>query len=113
MINQYIYHIISNQEWENIKANEFYSPESINSEGFIHFSHKDQIPGVIDRYYKNHTNLTVLVVDVNKLKSKLVYESVPATGIFPHLYGLLNLDAVVGHYHLEIDNNNQILWREI
>jgi len=109
---EFIYHVISQTDWNKISESEFYSPGSLTSEGFIHFSYQDQIPGVIERYYKDQTNLLVMKVDVNKLKSNLRLEKVPDTGLFPHLYGKLNLDSVMGVFHILKDATNKVFWTE-
>lgn len=109
---EYIYHVISQIEWNENSESEFYAPDSFTSEGFIHFSYKDQIPGVIERYYKEQTGLLLLKVDVNKLKSNLLFEKVPGAGSFPHLYGKLNLDSVIGVFQILKDENNTLFWSE-
>ena len=51
---------------------------------------------MLQRYYKNATGLLLLHVDENKLAAELKYELSPSVNeLFPHLYGRLNLDAVV------------------
>ena len=112
MNNEFIYHVISQKDWESLGETKYYSPQSLLDEGFIHFSFKDQISGVIDRYYKNQTGLAVLKVEVNKIKSRLEFENVPDIGLFPHLYGALNIDSVVGVFPLIIDENNKVFWSE-
>lgn len=114
MINnkEFIYHVISQIDWDKISETEFYNPDSLTSEGFIHFSFMEQIPGVIERYYKDQTNLLVIKVEVNKLKSNLLVEKVPGTGSFPHLYGMLNLDSVIGVFQIMKDESNKIFWSE-
>jgi uncharacterized protein (DUF952 family) len=109
---EFIYHVISQIDWNEISESEFYTPDSLTSEGFIHFSYKDQIPGVIERYYKDQTGLLVIKVDVNKLKSNLLLEKVPDNGLFPHLYGKLNLDSVIGVFQILKDENNKVFWSE-
>jgi uncharacterized protein (DUF952 family) len=109
---EFIYHVISQIDWDEISETEFYAPDSLIREGFIHFSHEDQIPGVIERYYKDQTGLLVIKVEVNKLKSNLRLEKVPDTGLFPHLYGKLNLDSVVGVFQILKDEKNKIVWSE-
>ena len=109
---EFIYHVISQIDWNKISASEFYDPDSLTSEGFIHFSYKHQIPGVIERYYQNQTGLLVMKVDINKLKSKLEIEHVPETGFFPHLYGSLNMDAVIGVYAILVDEEKIVFWSE-
>lgn len=109
---KFIYHLISQPDWNKISQSEYYAPDSLTTEGFIHFSYKDQIPGVIERYYRDQTDLLIIKVDVNKLKSNLIIEKVPDTGLFPHLYGKLNLDAVISVFQILNDEKNKVLWSE-
>lgn len=112
MNKEFIYHIISQKEWDQVTEEKFYSPESLISEGFIHFSFADQIPGVIDRYYRNRKDLLVLKVEINKIKSRLEFEKVADIGSFPHLYGKLNVDSVVGFFPILKDENKKTFWSE-
>jgi glutathione S-transferase len=68
----------------------------LSEEGYIHCSTADQWPGVLERFYADATDLLLLHIDEQKLTSPLVYEQLPgAPGTFPHVYGPINLDAVV------------------
>ena len=91
-----IYHIVSKTLWQQALQQDYYEAPSLVTEGFIHLSKKEQVAGVLDRYYKKVTDLLLLHVDENKLSAELKYEL--ATSVneeFPHLFGRLNLDAVV------------------
>lgn len=91
-----IYHIVTGINWQHALQNGFYEAESMAEEGFIHTSKATQVAGVLERYYANQTNLLLLHIDEQKLTAPLKYE--PAASVneeFPHIYGRLNLDAVV------------------
>ena len=91
-----IYHVTTEQEWAAAKQNGFYTAPSLQIEGFIHCSEAQQVQAVLQRYYQGKTNLLKLVIDTNKLKSKLQYDLAPSVNEeFPHVYGPLNLDAVI------------------
>ncbi len=91
-----IYHITTNKEWEIAKKDGFYVASSLPIEGFIHCSKEEQVDGVLDRYYKGISGLVKLVIDVTKLNHKLVYELAPSVDQeFPHIYGSINIDAVI------------------
>lgn len=91
-----IYHVISNTDWQNALENGYYEAPSLATEGFIHTSKENQVKGVLERYYVNQTDLILLHIDEDKLSSNLVYEMAPSVNeSFPHIYGKLNLDAVV------------------
>ena len=91
----FIYHIVLPEVWEVIKDQSSYSAESLDAEGFIHCSYDHQIDDVLQRYYSQAERVVILKLDVGKLTSKLVSE--PSTGgeVYPHIYGPVNMDAVV------------------
>ncbi|MBS1759796.1 MAG: DUF952 domain-containing protein [Bacteroidetes bacterium] len=91
-----IYHIAFAQDWADAKQNGYYEHPSLKLEGFIHCSEVQQVAGVLERYFNGKSSLVKLSIDTEKLKSKLQYDPSPSTGeMFPHIYGVLNLDAVV------------------
>ncbi|MEI8052869.1 MAG: DUF952 domain-containing protein [Bacteroidota bacterium] len=91
-----IYHVTTASEWNNAQSNGFYEVASLHSEGFIHMSKKEQVAGVLERYYKNVPELILLHVDETLIKAELKYERSPSLNEeFPHVYGPLNLDAVL------------------
>jgi uncharacterized protein (DUF952 family) len=68
----------------------------LHIEGFIHASSLQQVAGVLDRYYKNKTGLVLLHIDESKLVPHLKYELSPNVNeIFPHIFGAVNLAAIV------------------
>jgi uncharacterized protein (DUF952 family) len=91
----FIYHIVLPEVWETAKDRPSYQAESLETEGFIHCSYESQLDGVISRYYSGTERITVLKLDTEKLRSKLIEEPSTNGEIYPHLYGRLNLDAIV------------------
>ena len=91
-----IYHITTLPEWEQSVKNGFHTAASFATEGFIHCSTRDQVEGVIHRYFQGTSNIVELTIDPEKLTSKLVYEPAPTTNeLYPHIYGPINYDAVI------------------
>ncbi len=91
-----IYHVTTQQAWDDAVAKGFYAAASLEIEGFIHCSTTDQVAGVLERYYKGVTNLVKLVIDPDLLKSELKFELAPSVNeLFPHVFGNINLDAVI------------------
>jgi uncharacterized protein (DUF952 family) len=91
-----IYHVTPAAEWNAAKLKGAYEARSLKEEGFIHCSQENQVEGVLHRYYKGRTDLVKLVIDTDKLTSRFVFEWSPSTAdTFPHIYGPINLDAVV------------------
>ncbi len=92
-----IYHITTKSEWENALTIGKYEAASLQKEGFIHMSQLHQIDGVLERYFQGKIDLVKLSVDETKLKAEIINELSPSLQeSFPHVYGAINLDAVVG-----------------
>ncbi|MDQ3392724.1 MAG: DUF952 domain-containing protein [Bacteroidota bacterium] len=91
-----IYHIISTEEWEFQKnSGKPYSPPSLSSEGFIHCSQKEQLAHTVERFFKDKKGILILTINPLKVKAEIKFEPAKdAPGLFPHIYGPLNLDAV-------------------
>lgn len=90
-----IYHIVTPKVWEKSKDDFEYEAESLEIEGFIHCSYRNQLDDVLERYYKTAEKVLILHINTNLLTSKLVSE--PSTGgeIYPHIYGAINRPAIV------------------
>jgi uncharacterized protein (DUF952 family) len=89
-----IVHICERAAWEQAKLSGEYRPASLAAEGFIHASQAGQVLGVANRYYAGQRDLLLLWIDPQRLRPELRYE--PSDGdLFPHIYGALNLEAVL------------------
>jgi uncharacterized protein (DUF952 family) len=90
-----IYHVTTAAEWKAALVRGFYETASLKAEGFIHCSQENQVAGVLERYFAGKTDLVKLVIDTDKLTSRFVFEWSPSTAdTFPHVYGVINLEAV-------------------
>lgn len=91
-----ILHITTYEAWQTAQENGVYEPPSLATEGFIHCSTAEQAVGVANALYRGQTDLVLLAIDADKTRAALRYEDCYEAGQeFPHLYGPLNLDAVV------------------
>ncbi|HEX2682580.1 MAG TPA: DUF952 domain-containing protein [Ferruginibacter sp.] len=97
-----IYHVVKANEWQKALqaagpgGQGFYEADSLAREGFIHTSKREQVKGVLERYYKGQSGLLLLHIDECKLTAPLKYELAPSVNEeFPHIYGRLNIDAVI------------------
>lgn len=91
-----IYHVVTEQNWQKALQQGFYEADSLHTEGFIHTSKEEQVAGVLQRYYQGQANLLLLHIDETKLTAPLKYELAPSVNEeFPHIYGRLNLEAVI------------------
>lgn len=91
-----IYHITYKKDWEKALEAGTYESPSLTAEGFIHCSEEQQVDSTLERYYSGITGLVKLVIDPSRLKSQLIHEWSPSnTETFPHIYGPINVDAVL------------------
>jgi len=91
----HVVHICISDDWAAAQKAGEYRADSLESEGFIHFSKLEQAIDTANRYYSGRTDLLLLWVDAQKLAAELRWETSHGD-VYPHLYGPLNLDAVLG-----------------
>jgi uncharacterized protein (DUF952 family) len=88
-----IFHITHRSQWN--PAVDAYQGDTLETDGFIHCSELRQVVTVANRFYAGQSGLVLLCIEVDRLQPELRYEAADGDE-FPHLYGALNLDAVVG-----------------
>lgn len=85
------------EDWRAAQASGVYRVPSLDDEGFIHLSRPHQVHIPANKLYSDTSGLLILWIDPSRLTAELREE--PGTGgedmTFPHLYGELNVDAVV------------------
>ena len=91
-----IFHITTRNAWESAAEQGSYGPEAYPIDGFIHCSTGDQVIQVANTRFRYQTGLVLLLVDTDKVTPEIIYENLEGgQQLFPHIYGELNLDAVV------------------
>ena len=97
-----IYILTEKSKWDSAKNRGIFIDESLHEIGFIHSMNYDEILAVANAFYLNRQNLVLLQIDPQKSKSEIKFEE-PHVKLavfkkgdkFPHIYGPLNIDAVV------------------
>jgi uncharacterized protein (DUF952 family) len=90
-----IFHITPRSHWQQAQQQGEYRAASLDTEGFIHCSRAEQVVWVANQFYRNMPNLVLLCIDPAYLMAELRHDAIETGEQFPHLYGALNLDAVV------------------
>lgn len=95
-----IYHIATLADWRQAQQSGSYTTSTIGrslaDEGFIHAARHDQVPLVRDRFYADVTEpLVVLEIEADDLPAEVREEQV-GDEVFPHVYGPIPTEAVVG-----------------
>jgi len=112
MFVKYLYHIAKNTDWSNAQKAGSYTIGSLHrsfaEDGYIHLSYATQVNIIADLLYSKTPDLLLLTIDPLKLAAKVVDEKAdyPAE-FFPHLYGPLNIDAVVDARPYELTPNGK------
>jgi uncharacterized protein (DUF952 family) len=113
-----ILHITSRAEWLAAQATGRYVAPSLASEGFIHCSQQHQVLPVAEKFYRGQDGLVLLVIDPARLDSPLKWEAPaeggPPPGVaegdpFPHIYGPINLEAVLEVLDLSADRDGRFV----
>ena len=89
-----ILHICTKEAWQEAQTGMEYCPPSLEEFGFIHFSRPEQVLDVANALFRGKTNLLLLWVDPQKVEAEIRWEASGGEQ-FPHLYGPLNLEAVL------------------
>ena len=69
-----IFHILPRYQWEQAQQEGVYRGDTLDAEGFIHFSKAEQVVRVANARFKGHTGLMLALVDTDKLSAELKYE---------------------------------------
>ena len=96
----WLYHVTSAGDWAAAVLDGEYRlstrDTTLEAVGFIHASYAHQVVGVADNFYRGLPDLVVLVIDPAAVRAEIREDPNPTSGErFPHIYGPLNVDAVV------------------
>ena len=85
-----VFHITDRDAWNRARTHGAYRAPSLDTEGFIHCSTREQIAGTLKTFFEGKTDLVLLFVDSERTGAELRWENG-----FPHLYGHIPVAAVV------------------
>ena len=86
--------------WEEAKKLKKYTNSTIDSKledvGFIHATNPSQTIEMLNRHFTNRDDILLLLVDLKKVHPEVKFEKPlsGSAGMYPHIYGELNVDAV-------------------
>jgi glutathione S-transferase len=113
---QRLYHIATAPDWDRARQEGEYRTSTrgrtLSEEGFIHASTAAQVLPVANAVYLDEQqDLVLLVLDTSRIAAEIRREPVPGwADPFPHIYGPLNVDAVVRAVPLERDAAGSFRW---
>src|SRR5688572_7006953 len=97
MSTLYIYRVLLPAEWEDMLASDQFTGNVLDKrDGFIHLSSREQVPGTIAAHFAHVAgDLIILEIDAASLHGELRWETSRGGALFPHLYGVLPVGAVM------------------
>jgi uncharacterized protein (DUF952 family) len=99
-----LFHIVAASVWDRSRRDGEYRPESLDSEGFVHFSFVHQVSAVANARYRTASGLCVVEVDSAALPHEIRVEDSYGSGTeFPHVYGAIPTAAAIRVHPLERD----------
>ena len=107
-----IYHLATVADWAETQARgEPYAMSTLGvtltRQGFVHCSFADQVQHIADLVYRDRADVLLLSVDTSRLTSPVRVEQV-ADRAFPHVYGPIDLVAVVDVRPLELGPDGRL-----
>ncbi len=108
-----IYHLVAHDRWREWPADADYLPAEYAHDGFIHCTQGDELMlQVANRFYRNTPGeFLLLVLDTGRLTAPLKWER-PAdelAPLFPHIYGPINRDAIIGEREMVRDTSGNFI----
>ena len=90
-----IFHIATRDAWHEAARAGSYRADTLDIEGFIHCSEAHQVAEVANIRFRGREDLVLLWIDPARVRAEIKYEDASdGSGKFPHIYGLINTDAV-------------------
>ena len=91
-----IYKICAAALWREAERERRFRGAAIDArDGFIHFSTAAQVAETAAKHFAGVDDLVLVAVDAGALGAALTWELSRGGALFPHLYGVLTLDAVL------------------
>jgi uncharacterized protein (DUF952 family) len=101
-----IYLLSSQAEYQQALNEGVLTRDSLISEGFIHATPKSQLNRLANKYYKEKFHPLILIVDKALILPEVKWE--PATGgLYPHIYGPLNMNAVTAIEEISLNKDGK------
>jgi uncharacterized protein (DUF952 family) len=96
MLDQVAYKVLLASELRQMQRDGVFrgSPADI-ADGSIHLSCASQVAATLDKYFSGGDGLALAAVDLSRLGDTVRWEALRDGQLFPHVYGLLPVEAVV------------------
>lgn len=89
--------ILTGGQWKKFLAEGTFAGAPVDvADGYIHLSAATQLQGTLDKHFAGQEGLVIIEVDLAALGDLVKWEVSRGGELFPHIYGDLPMDAVIG-----------------
>lgn len=89
--------VLTTEQWVQFETDGVFAGAPVDlADGYIHLSAADQVQGTLDKHFSGQTGLVVVEIALEALGSSIRWEISRGDALFPHIYGILPMHAVVG-----------------
>ena len=97
MTTQIAYKILTADQWSQFQADGIFAGAAVDvADGYIHLSTADQVAETLAKHFAGQDGLIIAEVDLGVLGDSVKWEVSRGGALFPHIYGVLGMDAVTG-----------------
>ena len=105
-----IYHITDQGSLDKAKLEGEFKEPSLNTEGFIHFSTREQVTSTARRHYSGRKDLVVFEIDEADVSAHLKYEQAIHGGSYPHVYAAIPMRIIQHIFPLPANPDGSFNW---
>ena len=97
MPDRIVYKVMSDAEHRQMQREGMFRGSPVDlADGYIHLSCVSQLAATLDRHFSGVEGLVLVTVDLSRLGDTVRWEPARGGALFPHVYGWLPIEAVVG-----------------
>jgi uncharacterized protein (DUF952 family) len=101
-----LYKVLARTLWEDAElAGEFIGAGIDLQDGFIHLSSADQVVETVQKHFAGQADLVLVSIDEELLGESLRWEVSRGGALFPHVYGVIPVSAVINVQGLPPDDS--------
>ena len=95
---QLIYKILTPQQWILFQKERSFSGSPVDlKDGYIHFSSGSQVDETAQKHFGDQEEIWLVAIKPKALGDRLKWEPSRGGQLFPHLYDVLSMDAVISY----------------
>lgn len=104
---EFIYHVVEPSYFKSFEGKDEYYPARFDEEGFIHNCFEEQFDYVLGTHFEGIEQVLILKIDPAKIFAQIIVEGDQHPMGFPHIYGPINMDAIVGQELKQLPIENE------